>query len=121
MSEIHYGKCEKCGYMGGLNNDLICLACVDEKRLLSKRVKLEIQSLTAQRDQLNEKLKEVCGFYGDKAFSPLCTDDLEDITENGYTYGRVIKEDREWCGKNEVGGKLARSIEQQRKEIMNED
>lgn len=57
MSEIHYGKCEKCHYMGGLNNSLVCLECVDEKKLLSKSSKKYIASLEKEIQQLKEELK----------------------------------------------------------------
>lgn len=39
MSKLHYGRCEKCGFMGGLNDSLVCICCVDEKKLLTKTIK----------------------------------------------------------------------------------
>ncbi len=51
---IHYGKCDKCGCMGGLNNKLVCLDCVDEKNLLSKWVKEESRELRASHKQMVE-------------------------------------------------------------------
>jgi len=59
MSDIHYGKCEKCNYMGGLNNNLICLCCLDEKKLLNKKAKIEIKSLQAQNKLLMETVEQL--------------------------------------------------------------
>jgi len=64
MTSIHYGKCEKCNCMGGLNNSLVCLCCVDEKNLLSRAIKKENQDLRtkleASEDNV-EALKEKTG------------------------------------------------------------
>jgi len=61
MSEIHYGKCVKCNCMGGLNNHLVCLSCVDEKKLLNKTVKERNALLEKQINGLlveNGKIKD---------------------------------------------------------------
>lgn len=73
MSKIHYGKCEKCHYMGALNNSLICLECVDEKKFLSKQVKHIVKSLETQ---LAEKEKEV--------------EELKDFARDSLRYGSFV-------------------------------
>ncbi len=64
MTSIHYGKCEKCNCMGGLNNSLVCLCCVDEKNLLSRAIKKENQDLRANLKIAVEAIKHYRDNYG---------------------------------------------------------
>lgn len=58
----------------------------------------------------NKKLKETVEYYAYKAFNPI-GDTLEDfVNEKGYLDGKVSRNDREWSGKNQVGGLLARKV-----------
>lgn len=134
MSKIHYGKCEKCGYMGGLNNNLVCLCCIDEKKLLSKRAKNEIQSLKAQieeyKDAIDLKreaynlLKEACKSYKaqidllEKAVDFYADKEMYNIVEIGKSpFNDTIcyrENDQDYIiGHGDTGGKLARQTKQE--------
>ena len=51
--ELYYGKCEKCNCMGGLNDNMLCLRCIDEKKLLSKLIKIENVLLKQEIENLH--------------------------------------------------------------------
>jgi len=71
----------------------------------AKIVRSEIKKLQSD----NEKLLACVEFYAEKAFNTLYSEDNSDmVNEKGYQVAMVIDVDREWCGKNSIGGKLAR-------------
>ncbi len=99
----------------------ICADCSDDFNnvMIVEELENRIQSL----ESAILDLYEVMEFYGNKAFDPTLSqlDTLEDtdmINEKGYLTGIVCKADREWCGKNQLGGKRARTAIQKHQDLI---
>lgn len=65
--------------------------------------------------QTIEKLTKCVEFYADKAFDNALDFDMPRVRE-GYMTGEISTNDIEWCGKNGIGGKLARQTLKEIKE-----
>ena len=94
------------GFMGNSNRMILkenIAACFKEHGE-------QIKEITQLKEEL-KKEREVVDYYGHEAFDSL---ENSELMECGYLIGLVAKKDREWCGKNQLGGKKARQRQKER-------